>query len=537
MDGRGAVHGEEIVDEQATPSKCCCWDDTDNNFPPYRIFFLVGSFLFFFIDVSLDIWVAVEYYVADQQDTDVNARYYLAATLFFIVVPAIIVNFVSWALYTWGWLIYRNRRLNSYCCKRLQPMELVHRKKNIADVRDSILVHGIHAINWSRPVNQGGQIEMNRVTGHRRKNSSQPIVTDTDAIGRTEPDSGLQFYPLDLLDNSEYIAVTIIHLFMLGYLFRVIRLLYARKHDKYSFDRYRDISFLRLMESFLESAPQVVLQLYILVVLKQPPLWYLIITPISILVSIMSLALSVADYISASKDVTHYDPAPNKEKKPRLSWLGYFAVIFWHFFMILARGLAFSLFATVYGPYVLVMAGVHYLIMVYWMYWQKARIFKRRPEDFVTNSRTFDSKALACRECMCLCARGACSNYGLEFIAAAFNTFFHFKIKDNGAIVTLIPFYTLTFVENALMILLWYFGRDYKVYIWYSIPAVVTVFLAFVIGFILLVLYYLFCQPSKRESLELDESLEHPTMTSTLNRMYEMKVRRGNFFKRAFYCK
>ncbi len=569
------MHREGFNRNEATScSNCWCWDDSDNRFPPHRIFFLVCSFLFYLIDIGLDIWVAVEYYIADIRDSDPNSKYYLAATLFFIIVPSIIVNFISWALYTWGWLTYRNKKLKKFCRKRLEPMKYV-KHSNQRSEQDEVLVGGVHVINWSSsrrrncnspdPVTSlsnnhtrqstGGVVieleahkdsscgtySVNTSTsrdsvGHRLKGSNIPILSEEgdDMTDYVETDSGLEFYPLDLFDLSEYIAVTIIHVCLLGYLFRVVRLIYMRKYDRFAFDRYRDISFLRLIESLLESAPQLVLQLYLLVIHEEAVLWYRIVTPISIIFSMVSLALSAGDYVSAAKDINYYDPPPNRERKPRLSWPGYITVVLSRLGMIVARGLAFSLFATRYGAFVFLIVGIHYFVMVYWMYWQHAHVFKHRPRDFGSSALhpDCDPEVLSWKNCIWPFKHGLCGNYGIEFIAACFNIFFHFKIKDVGTIITVIPFYLLTFVENTLMILLWYFGRDRSIFIWYGIPALVTVFAAFVFGSILLIFYYILCQPNRKNSLEPDESLDHPTMTSTLNRMYEIKVERGNFFRR-----
>lgn len=525
------------------PRKFWLWDDTDNKFPPHRMLFLILSFLLYLIDVGLDIWVAIEYYIADRRGTDEYARHYLAATLFFIVVPCLVVNFISWALYTWGWMIYRNRKLKNYCCERLEPMKYIRHDKERNEI-STVLVDGVHVIRWQKKptaVQTTRQISAlyrskSLPNSPNKKADLSPILSDTD-LNITETDSGLEFYPLDLFDTSEYIVLTIIHILLGGYLFRIVRLIYTRGRDKYSFDRYRDISFLRLIESFMESAPQTVLQLYLLVVHQEAVLWYKIVTPISIIFSVISLALAVGDYISAAKDVNHYDPHPNNEKKPRLSWAGYFAIIFWHLCMIVARSLAFSLFATLYGAYVFIFVGLHYLAMVYWMFWQHAHVFKRRPEDFDDKMGCIPARhqVSSWRKCLCPCDQ-LCANYGIEFLVAVFNVFFHFKVRDGRAIVTLIPFYLLSFIENSIMILLWYFGRDFEMMAWYPVPALVTVFVAFTVGLVLLSIYYLWCQPSKMKSLELDHTLEHPTMTSSLNRMYEFKQRRGNFFRRTFSC-
>lgn len=575
-----------------------CWNDKDNLFPPIRIFFLLGACLFIVTDVGLDIWVAYEHYVADRDGTDNYAGYYLYSTLFFIIVPQIVINLISWLLYTWGFIVYNSSRIRNYYCCQLEDLKYVEFDREGNRRKDSVHVENKQVISWpwygksrqrrtkssikspstsrtnsplpiqfctpqdslisstvpassdylqetmfsgdlwdkhtAAPIasepSKTPKVKVYKQHSHKRTESETPILEETD--------THLEFYPLDLFDIYEYILVTLLHLLLLGFLFRVFRLVYKRKDDKYSFDRYRDVSFLRLMESFLEAAPQLVLQLYIEIVSEERRLSYNIITPISIIVSVCSLALSVADYISAVKDLYYYDPPPHRERKPRLSWTGYFLVIFWHLCMIIGRGLTLALFASIFGSYVFLVVGIHYLAMVYWMYWQQANVLIHSSEDYDARSRngrrvtnTMNRRSIR----SCLDPRNhICSNYGIEFIVAAFNIFFHFKIKEGGSVETLVPFYLLSFVENVLMIFLWYFARDFSIYTWYAIPAVVTVFVTFPLGIVFLSTYYHTFQPHKQRSLEPDPYLNHPTMTSTMSCMYLQKQVKGSFIKRLF---
>lgn len=566
-----------------------CWNDKDNLFPPIRIFFLVGACLFFVIDVGLDIWVAYEHYVADRDGTDENAGYYLYSTLFFIIVPQLVINLISWLLYTWGLVVYNSPRVQTYYRSHLEDLKYVEFDKEGHRRKDSVHIDNVRLISWpwydkskkrkqksirsntaspTSPVppvpvslskntlvpspgpagpdyqqetnfygnvwedSSGVQVEptvkiYKHSHSHRWTESEVPILEETD--------THLEFYPLDLFDVYEYILVTLLHILLLSFIFRVIRLIYKRKEDKYSFDRYRDVSFLRLIESFLEAAPQLVLQLYIVIVHDESRLSYQIITPISIIVSMCSLALSVADYISAVKDLYYYDPPPHRERKPRLSWTGYFLVIFWHLCMIVGRGITFALFASIFGGYLFLIVGVHYIAMVYWMYWQQANVLIYSSEDYDAKDRRWFSNRNRRSIRSCLDPRNhVCSNYGMEFVIAAFNVFFHFKIKEGGSVETLVPFYLLSFVENTIMIFLWYFSRDFGVYIWYGIPAVVTVFATFALGMVFLVFYYFWFQPHKQTSLEPDPGLDHPTMTSTMSRMYLQKRIKGTLPQRCF---
>lgn len=548
--------------------KCCdcehnagciyCWDDSGNKFPPIRTFFLIGSFLFYISDVVLDIWVAYEHYLS-AQNGDEASNYYFQATLFFILVPIVMINFLSWGLYAWGWMTFRIRKIRNYCTVHAVPMHTYHlinwpwyhrsnsvKRQQSRDCSNDIELDEITSIQREEsprsPSVDGGSPrhffpQLKYRTHSQNDSQSTPILEDTD--------TGLEFYPLDFLFTSEFIVVTILHILQLGYVFRFTRLLYKRKQDKYSFDRYRDLSFLRLMEAFLESAPQFVLQLYIATVKTEIRLLYSIITPLSLIVSVCSLALAVGDYISAAKDLNYYDPPPNHKRTPRLSWAGYFIIIFWHLFMISGRGITLALFTFTFGRYLFLIIGIHYFAMVYWMYWQNADVFIKSSDDYYLSysnrsrrgsgvrhkNRLIDRRSLR----SCLDPRNSlCKNYGIEFIIAAFNLFFHFKIKDGNSIQTLVPFYVITFVENTLMILLWYFSQDFEQKVWYSEAAIVTVFVTFLLGVGLVVVYYLWFQPSEQKEVEREPDLEHPTMTCSLNRLYTEKLRKEDIFTRLY---
>ena len=105
MNGQDEGRTETLEEDRCCNYEKCpayryCWDDTHNKFPPIRSLSLLGTFLFYLLDVGLDSYLAYEHYRAQQDGTDPYAGYYFHATLIFIIAPLIIINFFSWALYT-----------------------------------------------------------------------------------------------------------------------------------------------------------------------------------------------------------------------------------------------------------------------------------------------------------------------------------------------------------------------------------------------------------------------------------------------------
>lgn len=524
------------------------WNDSDYKFPPIRMLCLLASTLFYFSDFFIDVFAAIEHYIAWKGGSDQSLSYFIA-TVVFIALPTFIVNLVSLSLYTWSYFVLNDKNLRrgyidnfySVYSENIRPL-LWHRihKENVKEKvprqkksKDDEIELVPMATEDDKGMESGRGRRSKRMFSRQlsfskqaptyessRKNTDfsnletlAEETEETDSTGQNEIvhaemkeeiDAVTEFYPLDLFTTKHFMLIIVLHIFQVGFFYRVARLFHQCSRDRYSFDRYRDISFLRLIEAFLESAPQLLLQLYIIVVEDIDDPVRRGVTGFAVVISMISLSMAIGDYVSAGKDILYYDPPPNRIRKPRLSWTAYMLIILWNLGMIISRGIAISLFASEYGYYVFIPGALHYFIMLYWLYRQDAFVIK---SEFADYSIVQDRKRL-------------CNNYGIEFLAAAFNIFFLFKLFPGDSVLYSTAYHVLYFTENIIMILLWYVHIDFRLELWYQEAAPVTVFLSFFAGLCLMVLYYIYFQPKDMIDLERDPNMEHPVMTCTLNRLY-----------------
>uniref|UniRef100_A0A8C3JUY6 XK-related protein n=1 Tax=Calidris pygmaea TaxID=425635 RepID=A0A8C3JUY6_9CHAR len=204
---------------------------------------------------------------------------------------------------------------------------------------------------------------------------------------------------------------------------------------------YADVNMLRLLETFLESAPQLVLQLCIMIQKNRaetlPCKWLpLIPTP--------------------SPAPPHLPILPASPRPP-----GALIHLFWRLFTISSRVLSFALFASIFQLYFGIFVVVHWCAMAFWIIHGGTDFCMSKWEEILFNMVV-----------------------GIVYIFCWFN------VKEGRTRYRMFAYYTVVLTENAALTLLWYFYRDPETTDSYAVPALCCVFLSFAAGIALMLLYY-----------------------------------------------
>ena len=135
-------------------------------------------------------------------------------------------------------------------------------------------------------------------------------------------------------------------------------------------------------------------------------------------------------------------------------------------FTITARVIAMALFAAIYEWWIFVVAGVHWTFMTIWLIWQKTEF-----HDASYDEIPFDA------------------------VIGIIHIFCFFNMKDGHTRHRALAFYTVIFIENTIMLALWYSKQESQEKL-YAIPALGVVWGGFFVGILIMSLYYVSCHPT-----------------------------------------
>ncbi|CAG2117740.1 unnamed protein product [Medioppia subpectinata] len=131
---------------------------------------------------------------------------------------------------------------------------------------------------------------------------------------------------------------------------------YREQHFKCYLYKKRELSRAGIIETFMESAPQLVLQLYIVEMRSTQNIGVL--SGVGVLASLLGLSISVVTY--ERMRVWYFNGSKWSLPEHGANYL-------WRLFEINARVLAISLFASVFPIHLAVVGCVHYLAMFVWI--------------------------------------------------------------------------------------------------------------------------------------------------------------------------
>ncbi|XP_029452009.1 XK-related protein 6 [Rhinatrema bivittatum] len=351
---------------------------------------IVLALLVFFWDVGTDLWLAVDYY---------SKRDYLwfGLTLSFVLVPSVLVQILS---FRWFMQDYTGGGLGA--------------------------VEGL--------------------------SSRGPPMMGTTV---TASPGALRFCRI-----SVWIWQSVIHILQMGQVWRYIRTMYLgiqsqrqKEHQRRFYwammYEYADVNMLRLLETFLESAPQLVLQLCIMIQKNRADT----LPCVSSVASLMSLAWVLASYHKLLRD--------SRDDKKSMSYRGALIHIFWRLFTISSRVISFALFASIFQLYFGIFVVIHWCAMAFWIIHGGTDFCMSKWEEILFNMVV-----------------------GIVYIFCWFN------VKEGRTRYRMFAYYTLVLTENAALTFLWYFYRDPNTTDSYAVPALCCIFLSFAAGIAVMLLYY-----------------------------------------------
>ncbi|KAK6310682.1 hypothetical protein J4Q44_G00187370 [Coregonus suidteri] len=252
-------------------------------------------------------------------------------------------------------------------------------------------------------------------------------------------------------------------------------------HDRWRFYwrmvyEFADVSMLHLLATFLESAPQLVLQLCIIIQTHKLQA----VQGMTAAASLVSLAWALASYQKALRD-------SRDDKKP-ISYLAVIIQFCWHFFTIAARVITFALFASVFQLYFGIFIVLHWCIMTFWIVHCETEFCITKWEEIV-----FDMVV------------------GIIYIFSWFN------VKEGRTRCRLFIYYFVILLENTALSVLWYLYRVPQTTDAFAVPALCVIFSSFLTGIVFMLMYYTFFHPNgprfgRSPSLVLDD----PTAAFTL---------------------
>ncbi|XP_060099772.1 XK-related protein 4 [Heteronotia binoei] len=418
---------------------------------------ILAAVAVYFADVGTDLWLAVDYYLRGQ-------RWWFGLTLFFVLLGSLSVQVFSFRWFVHDFTAEDNAvaaPASSAGGGHAESKLLVSSGSAAGDM-DAAAAAAAGA-RPGTPQRQASNASKGNATNSTNSSSTTNATSGSGGGGGVRPHKSRSASWAFCV----WLMQSLIHILQLGQIWRYFHTIYlgirsrqSGENDRWRFYwkmvyEYADVSMLHLLATFLESAPQLVLQLCIVV--QTHTLQAL--QGLTAAASLVSLAWALASYQKALRD-------SRDDKKP----ISYMAVIIqfcWHFFTIAARVITFALFASVFQLYFGIFIVLHWCIMTFWIVHCETEFCITKWEEIV-----FDMVV------------------GIIYIFSWFN------VKEGRTRCRLFIYYFVILLENTALSALWYLYKAPLISDAFAIPALCVVFSSFLTGIVFMLMYYAFFHPN-----------------------------------------
>ncbi|XP_040583865.1 uncharacterized protein [Lepeophtheirus salmonis] len=239
------------------------------------------------------------------------------------------------------------------------------------------------------------------------------------------------------------------------------------------YHKQSDVSMLRLFDSFMESAPQLVFHLYVVIKQSQWEIGLATWTALSVLGSLISLGSGIASYSSSMRMIQSH--------KNKMTWTGMILQTIWRACMLSSRIVALTLLVVALHQWALLIIFIHWLCMTTWVICQDTDFCPTVWEERFYNA-----------------------------IVGVIYCFCFFNLKEGRSRYRASIFYTIIIIENLIFVGIFLWITDME---WIGIGSFVIVICGTILGIASMLLYYGYFHPGgrikmcvERESYDFEKS-------------------------------
>ena len=215
----------------------------------------------------------------------------------------------------------------------------------------------------------------------------------------------------------------------------------------------RDLCVLRMLHGFCQAGPMLLLQLFL--IWQKPSASQM--TDLNIVSTALSLFSVCWALASFNKNVRSHNV-----HRLVLTWLGVICQLAWRLGTVTSRSLSLTVYATLYGYWVLLVIFLHWVSMFLWL---------------ISPKNVFHGEKMP-----------VLKKIGLSMLIAFCYIFCYINLQEVNSRRKMAAFYLTMLLENSLLVSVWIGGL--RTSPWYQHSVTAVVFLSFTVGILFMLLYY-----------------------------------------------